>query len=166
MINDNDALLRNRLPSVSCTRVNGAFARVTDGESFVHTHGPRMEGKKTICDRILFDFVRCKYKSVSRSPSPLRRLILTWCTPCKVSNARHRLDQSCTSHFYNNISFMYSCESENYHFTNDTVRWNITRTFGLSSAFRSFSLCSSFFRDGAYIHVLNSYYNKISKYNV
>lgn len=143
--------------SVSCGEVNGAFARVTDGESFVHIHtythtgysrGWAKEQKETGCeDTLWLRSFAANINQFRAHPPPLRRLILTWCAR-KVSNARHRLVEGyvvflpshhvAMSIFYFLYVFLRLGKLSFYE------RWNMMRTLGWNSgsSLRSFSQSS------------------------
>lgn len=91
--------------------------------------GGRRSKRKTGCeDTLWLRSLAANINQFRAHPPPLRRLILTWCAR-KVSNARHRLVEGyvvfLSSHHVArrrfSISFMCSCDSENYHFTNDEI---------------------------------------------
>jgi len=141
--------------SVSCGEANGAFARVTDGESFVHVHTHTLadrsgwwarEQKETGCeDTLWLRSFAANINQFRAHPPPLRRLILTWCAR-EVSNARHRLVEEyvaflsshhvATSIFYFLYMFLRLGKLSFYE------RWNMMRTFGWNSTSEKTSLRS------------------------
>jgi len=138
MINDNDAPLKNRSfrflresqwrvresdrwqvvrPHTACTYTDQVLQWVSEGAK-----GNGLRGYS------LIPFVRCKYKSVSCSPST--RYDVSFLRDAPVRYRMHAIDLSKgTSRFYRcitsrrrfSISFICSCDSENYHFTNDEI---------------------------------------------